>query len=493
MSSRAVGFRFVPTGLNNRGEVKLSDEGARLDPADWDSFRQQMHELLDSCVDRLAGARHHPWKPVPESLSETLKLDNIEPASGEAAVLESLDVDIMPYATGNTHPSFFGWVHGSGLPVSVAADMVASTMNSNCGGRDHGAIEVERAVLDWLIRVSGLPSTASGILTTGTSQATIVALVCARIREFGVNIRQTGIKNLPLVRVYASEGTHTCVHKALEVLGHGSESVHAVATNTNGQINVAALRSAVADDRKAGLVPLAVVGTAGSVNTGQFDPLDDLADFCETEDLWFHVDAAFGFWVLLADEPWRQLASGMHRAHSVACDFHKWMSIPYDCGACLIYDKDLHISTFTSRPDYLASQEQGLAGGDLWFCDYGVELSRGSRALKIWAAIKALGVTAFGDAITDNCKQAAYMGQLASESELLELAHPVTSNVCCFSLKKGDADVISAELQLEGKVVFSTTYIDGKNCLRAAIVNHRTTHDDVRQAMADVENIVKQQ
>ena len=167
------------------------------------------------------------------------------------------------------------------------------------------------------------------------------------------------------------------------------------------------------------------------------------------------------------------------------------MSIPYDCGACLIYDKDLHLSTFTARPDYLTSQDQGLAGGDLWFCDYGLELSRGSRALKVWAAIKALGVAAFGEAITDNCKQAALMGKLARESELLELAHPVTSNVCCFSPKQGDADAIATELQLQGKVVFSTTFVDGKNCPRAAIVNHRTTSDDIRQAMFDVEKLVQ--
>ena len=430
---------------------------------------------------------------MPEALADTLKLDDIEPASGEAAVLGLLERDVMPYATGNTHPSFFGWVHGTGLPVSVAADLVASTMNSNCGGRDHGAIEVERAVIDWLIGVSGMPDTASGILTTGTSQATIVSLACARARQFGVSVRQTGIKDLPAIRVYVSEGTHSCVLKALEVLGHGSDSLHCVAACADGQLDIDALRVAVANDRNAGLVPLAVIGTAGSVNTGLFDPLDKLGDFCESENLWFHVDAAFGFWILLADEPWRQLANGVHKAHSVACDFHKWMSIPYDCGACLIYDKQLHLSTFTSRPDYLTSQDSGLAGGDLWFCDYGLELSRGSRALKIWAAIKALGVKAFGEAITDNCKQAALMGELASASPLLELAHPVTSNVCCFSVQHGDVDAISAELQLAGKVVFSTTFIDGKNCLRAAIVNHRTTSDDIRQAMVDVESIVSRE
>ena len=158
----------------------------------------------------------------------------------------------------------------------------------------------------------------------------------------------------------------------------------------------------------------------------------------------------------------------------------------------MIYDKALHQSTFTDRPAYLTSQEEGLAGGDLWFCDYGLELSRGSRALKVWAAIKSLGTDAFGQSITDNCQQARLMGELASRSTLLELARPVISNLCCFKPLAGDADQIATRLQIEGKVVFSTTLIDGHSCLRAAIVNHRTTEADIRRAVADVESIVKE-
>jgi len=436
-----------------------------MDPENWPAFNEQMHQLLDACLNRLASAR---------------------------VVFETLARQIMPYATGNTHPSFFGWVHGTGLPVSVAADLVASTMNSNCGGRDHGAIEVEKAVLEWLLKLSGLPGQASAILTTGTSQATILAMSCARVRLFGDEIRRQGIQQLPQIRVYLSEGAHSCIAKALEVIGHGSNALHAIPVDENGQMNLDLLKQAVAQDREAGLRPMAVVGTAGSVNTGVFDPLDAIARFCSDEDLWFHVDAAFGFWIRLADDPWNKLANGIDNAHSIACDFHKWMSIPYDCGACMIYDRELHKRTFTSRPSYLSSQDQGLAGGDLWFCDYGLELSRGSRALKIWAAIKACGTEAFGQSITDNCKQAALMGELASNSDVLELAHPVISNLCCFRPLAGEPDQIAARLQLEGKVVFSTTVIGGQSCLRAAIVNHRTTAADIRSAVTEVENIVRQ-
>ncbi|GGA05573.1 hypothetical protein GCM10011498_01520 [Amylibacter cionae] len=137
----------------------------------------------------------------------------------------------MPYATGNTHPRFFGWVHGAGLPVSVGAELVAATMNSNCGGRDHGAIEVERAVLDWLLAVSGLPDSASAILTTGTSQATILALTAARNKQFGCDVRETGIQALPRIAVYVRRGTHSCIGKALEAMGYGTEAIHVVETD----------------------------------------------------------------------------------------------------------------------------------------------------------------------------------------------------------------------------------------------------------------------
>jgi len=466
----------------------MSKQGARLDPQDWDAFRRGFHDLLDDCIDRMQAARDLPWIPKPEGMAERLAL-GAATGTPPADVFARMSHDIMPYATGNTHPRFFGWVHGTGLPVSAAAELVAATMNSNLGGRDHGGVEVERAVIHWLRDLVGLPGDAFGLLTSGTSQATILALSCARQRLFG-DVRKTGIAGLPPLRVYIAEGGHSCVAKALEVMGHGSDALFRVALSDQGNIDLDCLAQAIDLDRSEGIVPLAVVGTAGSVNTGTFDDFTGLADFCADQDIWLHADAAFGLWTILADAPWQGLTTGIHRADSIATDFHKWIGVPYDCGACLIRDADLHRRTFAARPEYLAQQAQGLAGGDLWFCDYGLDLSRGFRALKVWAAIEALGTDALGAAITDNCEQAALMGRLADASDLLTLAQPVTSNLCCFIPKHGAPADIAAALQLSGEAVFSTTTIDGQNCLRAAIVNHRTTSDDVRQAMAAVERQV---
>lgn len=461
----------------------MTKEGHRLDPSDWDSFNQDMHDLLDLCLARMRGARDLPWIPKPDKMG--LELDGA--AQSTADTFAQITKTIMPYATGNTHPAFFGWVHGSGLPVGVGAEMVAATMNSNCGGRDHAAIDVEREVINWLTRTAGMPADAFGILTTGTSQATILALSAARARAFGTDVRKTGIRSLPEIRVYMAKGAHSCVAKALEVMGHGSDCISQIPVNHQSQMDIAALEMAIQEDRAAGLAPLAIVGTAGSVGVGAYDDLNAIADVATAQNIWMHVDAAFGFWSRLADAPFCNLSDGIGRAQSIALDTHKWPGVQYDSGACLIADRDLQRATFASRPAYLKSAEDGLAGGDLWFCDYGIELSRGFKALKVWAAIKTLGADTMGKAITDNFKQAALMADLVTQSPNLTLQHDVISNVCCFSVVRGDVACIAADLQIAGQGVFSTITIDGVPCLRAACVGHRTTSDDIRTAIKAVE------
>lgn len=461
----------------------MTDEGRHLDPADWPAFGREMHDLLDTCLVRMQAAHDLPWQPKPEAMG--VELDGT--ATPTAEVFAQITETVMPYATGNTHPSFFGWVHGTGLPVSVGAELIAATMNSNCGGRDHGAVEVEREVINWLTRTAGMPERAFGILTTGTSQATILALSAARARAFGVDVREHGIRALPEIRVYMAEGAHSCVTKALEIMGHGSKCVREIPVDAASKMDMSALQTAITEDRAAGLAPLAIVGTAGSVGIGAYDDLNAIADVTARESMWMHVDAAFGFWSRLADAPFRQLSDGIGRADSIALDTHKWPGVQYDCGACLIADHDLQRATFSSRPAYLESAEAGLAGGDLWFCDLGMELSRGFKALKVWTAIKALGADAMGAAITDNCKQAALMAELVDTSPHLTMQHEVMSNLCCFSVSTGDVTRIAADLQIAGQAVFSTITINGIPCLRAAIVGHRTTSDDIRHAIAAVE------
>lgn len=470
----------------------LSDdrkEGRRIDPDDWGAFRGAAHDMLDAALDRLEHARDLPWIAPPGDMRARLSLAGAQVGCDLQTLMARIRDEIMPYATGNTHPRFWGWVHGTGSAIGMVAEMVAAGLNANSGGRDHGAMRIEAAVIDWLCAQAGLPQSAFGLLTTGTSQATVSALHAARHAHFGADLRARGIAGRERVAFYASDGVHSAIPRALELLGHGSDALRLIPSKQGG-MSLEKLEKAISTDRKAGIRPLAVIATAGSVNTGTFDPLPQLGALTRREGLWLHVDAAFGFWTRLAEPPWRALSDGLETADSIALDLHKWVGVPYSVGACLVRDGADLRAAFATRPDYLAPASSGLAGGAPWFTDYGMDLSRPDRALKVWAHVMATGTRAIGAAITDNCRQAALMGRLIEKSPHLRLAHPVVSNVVCFSPEKGDSVQITAELQLAGEAVFSTTRLNGETCLRAAIVNHRTTSADIRAAMAAVERHV---
>lgn len=470
-------------------------QGSPLDPADWVEYRREAHRLLDLCVDHLVAVRERPWQPVDERARVAMALGEARKGSGLAPLVDALANDVMPYSTGNTHPRFFGWVHGTGLASGLLAEMVASTMNSNCGGRDHGAVYIEREVIAWCRSCFGFPAGSSGVLVTGTSQATVIALAVARQCALGATTRRDGIAGTPKLRAYAATGVHNAVTKALELLGLGSAALRTIEKRPGGGMDLAALAEALVQDRAEGRLPFCVIGTAGSVDLGEFDDLEALATLCVREGLWFHVDGAFGAWAQLAAPPWRDLVRGIDRADSLAFDFHKWMYVQYDCGAVLVRDEAQHRAAFAARPAYLAAQAQGLGGGEPWYCDYGVDLSRGFRALKVWSALRAHGADALGRAITRNCLLARHMADRVSATLGLQLSAEVKLNVCCFRVvpaghdeEEADAlnSAIAQRLQLSGEAVFSTTKIRGRTVLRAAIVNHRTTEVDVEHAVAAV-------
>jgi aromatic-L-amino-acid/L-tryptophan decarboxylase len=468
----------------------MTDDPASLDPDDWDAFRAAAHDLLDSCIDRLAAAGDHPWQPVPETVRAGYAVGPV--AADPAALADRLRDEVLPYGTGNTHPQFFGWVHGTGLASGLLSEMVAATMNANCGGRDHGAVYMERAVVDWARGVFGMPAGASGLLVAGTSQATVIALAAARARALGPEVVAHGMRGAPLV-AYAGAGVHNAAQKALALLGIGAEALRRIPDGSAG-IDTDVLRAAIARDRAAGLHPFAVIGTAGSVDLGRFDDLEALADLARDEDLWLHVDGAFGAWLAIAGEPWAGRVRGIGRADSLACDFHKWMYVPYDCGLVLIADETWHRAAFAARPSYLEGQARGLAGGDPWYCDYGVDLSRGNRALKVWTALTAYGQDRLGAAIAGNCARAADMAAAVEAAPHMALLAAVETNLCVFTadsrLPAEDQSAlnrrIAQDLQLSGEAVFSTVEIGGVTGLRAAITNHRTRPQHIREAVAAV-------
>ncbi|MCK8483209.1 pyridoxal-dependent decarboxylase [Aliiroseovarius sp. S2029] len=469
--------------MGEQSKGRRGDRGNMLEPADWQAFRGQMHDLLDRCLDRMAGAEDHPWQAPPDGLQEAYAI-----GQGGDLVARLAD-EVMPYHSGNTHPQFWGWVQGSGLPSDLMAGLVGAAMNANVGGRHHGANAMEAAVIDWTRRKMGMGDAASGVLVTGTSQATVLCLQAARVRAVP-DLRAKGA-TAPMT-VYAVDGVHNATRKAVELLGLGHEALRLIPTG-EGVLDVQALRAAIDRDRAKGILPLAIVATAGSVDLGQFDDLNALADLAQTQGIWLHVDGAFGAWTRLAGNPWSALTDGIGRADSIALDFHKWMYVGYDVGLALIADEADHRAAFAIRPPYLQRSKDGLSRGDRWFCDYGIDLSRGNRALKVWCALEMFGEEAFAAAITRNCKQAALLGELV-EAQGMALMAPVVSNICVFTARPDLSEQdqsslnrqIATTLQLDQRAVFSTTELGGVTCLRAAFTNHRTRDHHIRAAVQDV-------
>ncbi len=463
--------------------------GDTLDPDDWGEFRNIARRMLEAAIDRLEGASDGPvWQPLPEELHHSLNQPLPQKGTDTADVQAQIEA-LLPYGVGNTHPRFFGWVHGAGSPGGLIAEMAVAAMNANLGGRDHGAIHVEKQLVDWMRQMYGFPAASSGLVVSGTSMATIIALKVAREAALGVSTRTDGIGAHRLVG-YASSQAHNCVARAFDLLGLGAGALRSVPVNAAYEMDVNALIEMITQDRADGKRPFLLVGTAGSVNVGAFDNLEALADIASQQRMWFHIDGAFGAAGVLSDTL-RPRLEGIGRADSLAFDFHKWLHVNYDAGFVLVRDGAAHLAAFSSRPDYLQATTRGLAAGNPWPVEYGPELSRGFRALKIWAQLVEHGTEKLGAMISKNCQQARYLAQIVQDHPALTLLAPVASSIVCFSY--GESDEINAEivmrLQENGIAAPSLTTLDGRTAIRVNITNHRTGNADLDVLVNEVVRI----
>ena len=452
-----------------------------LDPKDWDAFRTSAHAMLDASIDKLANASDgRVWTPLPAAEKANIQSDLPLKGTAPDAIQEQLE-SFLPYGVGNTHPRFFGWVHCAGAPSGLMAEIAAAAMNVNAGGRDHVAPVVERQVLAWSAEMLGLPPKTSGLIVSGTSMATIIALKVARDQRLEA-ARDGGVPQGQLVG-YTSAQTHSCVAQAFDILGLGKDNLRKIPCNDAFEMDVDALKKAISLDKDAGLTPFLIVGTAGAVNMGAIDDLESLADIATSQGLWFHIDGAFGATAKIGKHAKGRL-TGVERADSLAFDFHKWLQVNYEAGCVLIRDKAAHRGSFSDRPEYLRGSERGLAGGAFWAVDYGPELSRGFRALKVWAHLKEHGVEALAAVIDRNIEQAQYLENLVKTTPKMEMLAPVPLNICCFRyVTDKDSDALNEEivvrLQESGIAVPSTTIINGQLAIRVNLTNHRTQNSDL--------------
>ncbi len=470
------------------------EQAETLDPADWASVAALAHRIVDDAVAHLRDVRERPvWRPMPDHVEALFRAAPPDGPTPLADVYQTVRSNVLAYPMGNVHPRFWSWFMGSGNFTGALGDFLAAVQGSNLGGGSHAAILMDQQVVGWLAQMVGLPPTASGTLVSGGSMANLIGLTVARNTMAGIDLREEGVGALERpMRFYGSDQLHSCHRKAVEAIGLGYRSLRRIQTDAACRIDVAALRRAIAEDRRSGLAPACIIGTAGTVNSGAIDDLTALADLAAEEGLWFHVDGCIGALLAIApDNAWR--VRGLERVDSLALDPHKWLHAPFELGCALIRDRGSHRATFAVSPEYLQGTARGLASGE-FLHEYGLQTSRGFGALKLWMALMEHGVGKFGRLIDQNVAQAARLAELVRSHPPLQLLAEPEINIVCFrfeppamdedGLKRLNVEIM-LRLQETGIAALSDTTIRGRHCLRAAICNHRTVDADLDLLVAE--------
>ncbi len=465
-----------------------------LDPSDWSSVRATGQRMLNDAFDDLESIRSRPvWKRIP--LEAKAALHEAQPRAPQSldSVYEDYRKNIEPYALGNRHPRFWGWVIGSGTPAGLLGDMLASAMNTNSGGFEQSSAYVEEHVLGWFKELFGFPSESTGLLVSSGSAANLTSLIVARDAMVPSIVDEglPGVTRRPVM--YASEEVHNSVDKAVGIIGLGRSALRRIKANANFEMDIAALNEAIAADKAAGFHPVCVIGTAGTVGTGAIDDLEAIADICHENQMWFHVDGAFGAIAALSDKL-RPRLKGMERADSLAFDLHKWMYVNFDAACVLVRNPQAQLRSFSIPVSYLSALNGGVAHGPRTYGEMGIDLSRGFRALKAWMSIKTYGFDQYARMVEQNVAQASYLGSLVDANKDLELVAPVALNVVCFRYVKSGMTVdeldrlneqILVRLQEDGLAVPSGVRVRGKFALRVANVNHRSRREDFAALVED--------
>jgi aromatic-L-amino-acid/L-tryptophan decarboxylase len=463
-----------------------------------DELRRAGRAAADLAADHLAGITDNPvWRPVGGADRDWLTHQDL-PAAGRPLddLVQDVRTRILPYPMGNGHPRFFGWVNSPPSPAGIAVSSLAAALNPSCAGGDHAGALLEHSVLRWLAELVGYPHRpGGGLLTSGASMATIIAIASARqraARRDGWDVREEGLSGRPPMVMYVSAEAHGCLRKAAELLGLGSRHLRVVRVTDTFRLDVNALRAVVAEDLATGLRPFCVAASAGTVNTGAIDPLDEIADVAAEHGLWFHVDGAYGALAILAGQAAPAFA-GWERADSVVLDPHKWLGVPVDCGCVLLRDPTFARDAFSLVPAYLRDDGAGDLG---WFAEYGPEQTRQFRALRAWATMAHLGREGIVRLVDHTMRLAYRLAALIEESDDFELLAPVTTSITAFryrprpELAPDPLDALNraipSAVQRRGRAFLTGTRLAGAEAMRACFLNPATTEQDLAILLAEV-------
>jgi aromatic-L-amino-acid/L-tryptophan decarboxylase len=482
------------------------DASLEMDPA---QFRAAGHALVDRVADLLASLSERPVAPhtTPRAIRSLLGDGHLPQSGGDAGTLldEAASV-LFDNSTFNGHPRFFGYITASAAPIGILADMLAAAVNPNCGAwsLSPAATEIERQAVRWVAEFIGFPAECGGLFVSGGNMANMVCFLAARAahaKRVGWDARAQGMSagDSMKLTVYTSAETHTWVQKAVELFGLGTDAIRWIDVDGTQRMRVDRLRGRIAEDRRAGFVPFMVIGTGGSVATGAVDPLPEIAAICRDEQLWFHVDGAYGAPAARIPGAPAHLAA-LGEADSVAVDPHKWFYAPLEAGCALVRDPDALRAAFSHQPSYyhfLDVAEDPAVN----FHELGPQNSRGFRALKVWLAFKQVGSSGYTKLIGDDMALSRRMYERVDAHPELEALTQGLSIVTFRYVPTNLSSALSPDertehlnelnrtlltrLQEGGAVYLSNAVIDGVFALRACIVNFRTSVADV-DAVPDI-------
>jgi glutamate/tyrosine decarboxylase-like PLP-dependent enzyme len=460
------------------------------------SLKRFGYQVIDEVAEYLSTVRERPvWKPMPGEVRETIHAQEL-PEQGYPfeETLAFLREMILPYPQGNGHPAFAGWINSAPAHAGILLKPLAAAMNSNCGIGDHAGQELERRTVQWVMELCGFPAAGSaGVFVSGGSEANFTCLQAARYwaaQADGWDVRKEGMQgSRPPYVLYQSDQGHFSVRRSVEAMGLGSDAIHIIPSTPTYQMDVDRLYRCIKQDRAAGQRPFCVAATAGTVDTGAIDALAELADLCEEQDIWLHVDGAYGAFGIL-DGRVAPLYEGIDRVDSLATDQHKWLSVPIDCGCALVRHGSLLHDTFRLTPP-------GQDEHEAWMSEYTLQRTRRFRALDVWAIVRTAGRAGLTGAITTNIDMARLLACIVNAEPDLELVSSGPLSIVRFryappALYDDPAalDRLNKELALEvqrrGKTLLTSTRFQGKETLRACIVNYMTRAGDILTMVEEV-------
>ncbi len=461
---------------------------------DVETVRSLGYRIVDIVASELSDPSKRPPRPPTQSDEVLAMFDGPLPHEGTdpAELISIIENHLIPATTNLIHPRWMAYVLAGSLPLVGMMGAVISSLN--LAYIDPVNTRLAKTITRWLGEMLGFGCDAAGYITTGGTWANLVGLAVARVRRAGWDVRTEGLADHPTLVAYVSEEGHSCLDKAMELLGMGRNQLRKIPVDSDYRILVDALEEDIIADLAAGLQPFCLIGNAGTVNTGAVDPLYDLAEIAASHRLWFHVDGAYGAFAAIVPES-RPLFSGIERADSLAVDPHKWLNIPIEAGCILVRDWADLTDTFSLIPPYLRA---AVSDSEVNLRDCGIELTRTNRELNIWLALRQYGKDRYTQLITNHLALTRQMAAWLEAAEDFEVISEPSLSICCFRFVPPDLKLqieetesylndlnqaIETALVEDGRALVSGTQLNGKQVLRACIVNHRVTEAGVAQTL----------